>query len=149
MAKERIGLELRALNNLIRRYFEFSSHKKVIDSVTGNNGWIIGYLADHPDQDIFQKDIEDHFTIARSTASKVLTLMEQKGLIQRQPVAQDARLKKIVLTDKAWKIREIMWKDTEKLEATLVQGFREDEIDTLISYLNRMKENISAYQEKK
>ena len=137
MAKERIGLELRALNNLIRRYFEFS------------NGWIIGYLADHPDQDIFQKDIEDHFTIARSTASKVLTLMEQKGLIERQPVAQDARLKKIVLTDKTWKIREIMWMDADKLETTLVQGFREDEIDTLVSYLNRMKENISTYQEKK
>jgi DNA-binding MarR family transcriptional regulator len=134
---------------MIRRYFEFSSHKKVIDSVTGNNGWIIGYLADHPNQDIFQKDIEDHFTIARSTASKVLTLMEQKGLIQRQPVAQDARLKKIVLTDKAWEIRKIMWKDIERLEATLVEGFREDEIDTLISYLNRMKENISTYQEKK
>ncbi|MEA4895798.1 MAG: MarR family winged helix-turn-helix transcriptional regulator [Oscillospiraceae bacterium] len=149
MTKVRVGLELRALNNMIRRYFEFSSHKKEIDSITGNNGWIIGYLANHPEQDIFQKDIEDHFTIARSTASKVLTLMEQKGLIQRQPVEQDARLKKIVLTDKAWEVREIMWKDAEKLEATLVEGFNEEDINKLMSYLNRMKENISAFQEKK
>lgn len=149
MTKARVGLELRSINNLIRRYFEFCAHKKEMDSATGNNGWIIGYLAHHSQQDIYQKDIEDHFTIARSTASKVLTLMEQKGLIQRLTVKQDARLKKIVLTDKAWKIHDIMGKDAEKLEATLVKGFSEKEIDLLLSYLKRLKENISAAQEKK
>ena len=80
---DRIGMELRSLNNLIRRYFEFSSHKREIESVTGNNGWIIGYLADNSGRDVFQKDIENHFTITRSTASKVLSLMERKELIRR------------------------------------------------------------------
>ena len=101
-----IGFELRSLNNLIRRYFEFSSHRKEIETITGNNGWIIGYLAENADKDIYQKNVEEYFTIARSTASKVLNLMEQKGLIQRQAVAQDKRLKKIVLTEKAWKIKK-------------------------------------------
>ena len=101
-----------------------------------------------PRQDIYQKDIEEYFTITRSTASKVLSLMEQKGLIQRQAVAQDARLKKIILTDKAWEIREIMMADGEKLEETLLKGFREGEIETLRSYLKRIKDNISAAQEK-
>lgn len=149
MAKERVGVEFRAVNNLIRRYFEFSSSKKEIDSVTGNNGWIIGYLADHPEQDIFQKDIEDYFTIARSTASKVLSLMEQKGLIQRLAVEQDARLKKIVLTDKALKIKEIMSQEAEKMETALLQGFDEEQVKTLLFYLNKMKENISDALEKK
>lgn len=146
MEKIRIGLELRSLSNLIRRYFEFSSHKKEIESTTGNNGWIIGYLANNAKNDIYQKDIEDYFTITRSTASKVLSLMEQKGLIQRQAVAQDARLKKIVLTDKAWKIEEVMRKDAEKMESTLIKGFTEEEIGTLYSYLIRMKENISTVE---
>ena len=75
MEKIWIGYELRSLNNLIRRYFEFSSHKKEIETITGNNGWIIGYLAENKNKDIYQKDIEDHFTITRSTASKVLCLM--------------------------------------------------------------------------
>lgn len=148
MGEVRIGQELRSLNNLIRRYFEFSSHKKEIESITGNNGWIIGYLANHARQDIYQKDIEDHFTITRSTASKVLSLMEQKGLIQRQSVAQDARLKKIVLTEKAWEISEVMVEDAMKLENTLISGFKPEEIKTLQSYLQRMKQNISGIQEK-
>ena len=149
MAKERVGMEFRAVNNLIRRYFEFSYTKREIDSITGNNGWIIGYLADHLEQDIYQKDIENYFTIARSTASKVLSLMEQKGLIQRLAVAQDARLKKIVLTAKALKIKEIMSQEGEEMEMTLLQGFNEEEVKTLLSYLNKMKKNISYALENK
>ncbi len=148
MAKVKIGIELRSLNNLIRRYFLFCSQKKEIDSTTGNHGWIISYLADNAEKDIFQKDIEDYFTITRSTASKVLSLLEQKGLVQRECVAQDARLKKLVLTQKALKVREHMMEESEKMEKTLVQGFEEEEITTLLSYIQRMKKNIASSQEK-
>ena len=144
MEKIKIGFELRSLNNLIRRYFEFSSHHREIETVTGNNGWIIGYLAENSEREIYQKDLEEHFTITRSTASKVLNLMEQKGLIQRQAVAQDARLKKIVLTEKAWQIKELMREDGERMERTLTDGFTEEEVKTLYSYLQRMKANISG-----
>ena len=143
MVKTRVGLELLSLNNMIRRFFEFSSHKKEIETVTGNNGWIIGFLADNADREIFQRDIEDHFTITRSTASKVLSLMEQKGLVRRMAVSQDARLKKIVLTDKAHEITKIMLDDRNKLENTLMKGFTQDEEKLLVNYLTRMKENIS------
>jgi MarR family transcriptional regulator, transcriptional regulator for hemolysin len=139
-----IGFELRSLNNLIRRYFEFSSHRKEIETITGNNGWIIGYLAENADKDIYQKNVEEYFTIARSTASKVLNLMEQKGLIQRQAVAQDKRLKKIVLTEKAWKIKGLMREDSDKMNRILIDGFTDEEVSTLNSYIQRMKENISS-----
>ena len=142
MEKTRIGLELRSLSNLIRRYFEFSTHKKVIETITGNNGWIIGFLADNSDKDIFQKDLEDQFTITRSTASKVLSLMEQKDLIQRKTVVQDARLKKIVLTEKAKKLESLMREDAIRLEQTLIKGFTEEEVNTLYLYIQRMKENM-------
>lgn len=144
MEKIWIGLEIRSLNNLICRYFEFSSHKKEIETVTGNNGWIIGYLAENVNKDIFQKDLEDHFSITRSTASKVLNLMEQKGLIRREAVAQDARLKKLILTDKAWKIRDLMKEDTVRMEQTLTDGFTEQEKQTLLLYIRKMRTNISG-----
>lgn len=143
MEKIRIGFELRSLNNMIRRYFDFSSHRKEIETVTGNNGWIIGYLAENADKEIFQKDLEEHFTITRSTASKVLNLMEQKDLIQRQSVAQDARLKKIVLTDKAWQIKGLMREDSDRMERILTDGFSEEEVKELYSYLQRMKTNVA------
>ncbi len=138
-----IGREFHSLNNLIHRYFEFSSHKREVETITGNNGWIIGYLSANADKDIYQRDIEKHFTIARSTASKVLRLMEDKGLIQRQAVAHDARLKKIVLTQKAYEVKGLMREDAEMMEQTLTKGFTEEELETLHSYIQRMKDNIT------
>lgn len=143
MEKKSIGKELHSLNNLIRRYFDFSSHRKEVETITGNNGWIIGYLSKNTDKDIYQKDLEKHFTITRSTASKVLRLMEQKELIQKQSVDHDARLKKIVLTEKASKITGLMKEDGERMEQTLTRGFTNEELDMLYSYIQRMKENIS------
>lgn len=145
MEEIRIGLGLRTLNNLIRRYFDFSSHKNEIETITGNNGWIIGFLGDNADagKDVYQKDIEDHFNITRSTVSNVLNLMEQKGLIQRQTVEQDGRLKKIVLTKKAEDIKELMKNDVDRLEHTLTDGFTDEELKLLYVYIQRMKENVS------
>jgi len=139
----RIGVEIRALNNTVRRYFKFSSRQKEIQRATGNNKWIMHYLTENEGKDVFQKDIENHFTIARSTVSKVLNLMEQKGMIQRLPVAQDARLKKIVLTEESKKIQELLREDSERLEQTLTKGFTDEELETLCSYIKRMRANLS------
>ncbi len=142
MKKKLIGFELRCLNNLIMRKVENSPCKKELDSITGTNGWIIGFLVENTDREIYQKDLEEKFSITRSTASKVLILMEKKGLIERRSVSHDARLKKIVLTDKAWKISELMINDATRMEETLTRGFTEEELKYLYSYIQRMKDNI-------
>lgn len=140
MCNNKIGIELRYLNNLIRRYVDNKLHKKYIDSVTGTNGWIIAYIAAHGD--VFQKDLEAEFGITRSTASKVVGLMVQKGLIEHRSVPQDARLKKLVLTDKALELSKLMNQDHEAVEKTLKKGFTEEELSNLHSYIERMKQNI-------
>ena len=63
-------------------------------------GWIIGYLYRHSDEDVFQKDLEAEFQMARSTASGILQSMEKKQLIIRESIPRDARLKRLVLTPK-------------------------------------------------
>lgn len=138
----RIGMELRALTNAIRRYFEFSTHSSEIRNATGNNKLIVHYLAQNAGRDIYQKDIETHFNIARSTASKVLKLMEQKGMIEKQSVAQDARLKRVVLTEEAQKIQGLMREDAERMEQTLTRGFSDEELKVLHGYLMRMRANL-------
>ena len=70
--------------------------------------------------------------------------MEQKELIQRLPDPQDARLKKIVLTKRAEGISEILKADADKMERTLTKGFTQEELETLYSFIQRMKDNISS-----
>jgi DNA-binding MarR family transcriptional regulator len=128
---------------MIRRYFDCATHRKEIEAITGNNGRIIRFLADSSERDVYQKNLEEEFAITRSTASKVLRLMEQKGLVARQAVEKDARLKKIALTEKGWEIYRIMRGDKEEMEQRLVRGFSEEELKTLYAYIQRMKDNIS------
>lgn len=141
MRRKPIGVELRSLDNLIVRKF-INTNRKEHDCVTGTNAWIIGFLANNADRDIYQKDLEEQFTITRSTVSKVLILMEKKGLIERHSVPNDSRLKKLVLTDKAWKLSKSMKKHGDKIEAALTKGFTDEELEAFYSYIQRMKDNI-------
>lgn len=143
--KETVHNELRSLSHLIYRFIENLPNKKQIESMTGTNGCIIGYLAENSDHDVFQKDIEKAFGITRSTASKVINLMKQKGLVERQSVSYDARLKKIVMTDKSKSISHLMAEDMTLVESVLTEGFSLDEKKALYSYLKRMKQNLKSY----
>lgn len=137
--------ELRSLSHLIYRFIENLPNKKQIESMTGTNGCIIGYLADNSGRDVFQKDIEKAFGITRSTASKVINLMEQKGLVERQSVSRDARLKKIVMTEKSKAIAHLITEDMILVEGILTDGFSEEEKEALYDYIERMKKNIKNY----
>ncbi len=141
-----ISDEFRSLSRRIHRFIENSPNKKTIDSVTGTNGWIIAYLSCNRDRDVFQKDIEKAFDVTRSTASKVIDLMEQKGLVERQRVEHDARLKKLTLTPKAEQLAALFEKDRLILEQTLTKGFTEEEKNTLSEYIIRMKNNLKEEQ---
>lgn len=142
MQQDDIGKELHSLDNLVRRHMENKGVKRKVDAITGTNGWIIGYMANHCEEDIYQKDLERTFTITRSTASKVIRLMEQKGLVTRFSVPHDARLKKLELTKKAWEVATMMREDQLQMEQRLTQGFTEEERQQLLSYIKRMKDNI-------
>lgn len=139
-----LGLELRMLSNLTRRYFEQYSNKRSIEAVSGANSWIIGYIGDRTKagKDVFQRDLEACFGVTRSTASKVVNLMVQKGLIRRESVPHDARLKKLVLTEKSIEIKRMMDEDRMRFESILRKGFNEEEIQALLGYLDKMKHNL-------
>lgn len=142
MYEKEVGMEVHSLTKLIKRHLKKSLNFQYAKSITGTNGWIIAYLAENSDKDIFQKDLEEKFSVTRSTVSKVVKLMEQKGLIERHSVSYDARLKKLVLTSKAIELHYAIKRDIKNLEATLTCGFTQEEIDKFFSYVERMKSNL-------
>lgn len=142
MEGRKIGVELRSLNNMMMRFVESTASKRELDAITGTNGWIIGFLAQQQGQAVFQRDLEKAFGITRSTASKVVDLMVKKGLVERHSVAYDARLRQLVLTEKAWAVANVMQTEGEGLERRLLEGFSAREIEQLTDYICRMKQNM-------
>lgn len=144
MENRNVGKELRMLNNAVRRYLNRNSHRANHENLTCSNTWIIAHLAESEaaGRDVFQRDLEEEFGVTRSTASKVLILLEKKGLISREVVSHDARLKKIVLTDRSRKIAAEMNSDGENLEKQLIKGFSDEEIAALLGYFDRLMKNL-------
>ena len=91
---------------------------------------------------VFQKDFENKFSIRPSTASNILKTMEQKGLIKRVSVESDARLKKIVLTEKAIEIHKKVVKEIENREIRLKSGISEEELQVFFSVMQKLSANM-------
>ena len=139
-----IGRELHRLDNVIRRYLcQNSASFRPRDEVTGTNMRIIRFLKANEHRNIYQKDVEKEFGITRSTASRVLMLMEEKNLVKRLSVEQDARLKKLVLTEKSMQMGEVMRQIGEQTDRKLLEGFSEEEKEQLYGFIDRMVENVS------
>lgn len=102
---------------------------------------VIEYLMRH-EEPVYQRDLENHFLVRRSTISKVLRLMEEKGMIQRLSVHDDARLKQIVLTDYGRRIHGEAVRHAQMLEGKLYSNFTEEEMDTLLLLLKKLEHNM-------
>ena len=136
------GLFIRKIYALILRRLERTEVRKRLESATGNNCWIIKFLSENQDRDIFQKDLENAFSIRRSTVSRNLLLMEQKGLIQRVSVPYDARLKKLVLTPKALECHRMIQNDLQQNDAFLLRNFSSEEQEMLFRLLSKLLRNL-------
>ena len=90
-----VGLTVRCLHHKIGREIASISGKQFGESATPVQSWIVRYLYDNRDRDVFQKDLEIRFSVRRSTMTSILQLMEKNGLIVKEEVPTDKRLKKL------------------------------------------------------
>ena len=132
MKEKRIGIEIRILANLICRCLNELGFNEEHNGLTGPQGLVLGYLYDHQDKDIFQKDIEATFNIRRSTATGLLQCLEGNGFVKRVSV----------LTTKAHEFKELLESHIQKMEEILVKDLEPQEVDDLIRIIGKIKKNL-------
>lgn len=140
--KRRLGREIRILSNMMRREIDSSETLRCTRKVTGTGGWLLGYLYANRDIDVYQRDIEKEFQIRRATSSKVVSRMEEKGLVRRETVSSDARLKKLTLTDAGLALQREICSNLDSFDEKFTAGLSEKELDAFYSVIDRIKENI-------
>lgn len=136
-----IGHKLRMVHNSIDKFFDRRGNGED-KKVPRGQVMIIHYLMEHPDEEVYQKDIEKFFSISGATATNMIKGLERAGLVERIANEHDARLKRLVLTEKAivreQKIRKIIM----ELEEGMVRGFTEEEITTYCRLTDRVLQNL-------
>ncbi len=138
-------------NKLGKYILDTAHHMKVTldalfddENLNGLQARILGFVeySDHKGCDVYQKDIEAEFKIRRSSVSSVLDTMEKNGFIMRKSVDFDARLKKLVLTEKAKQVGQQHRNSVNLFENAVADGLTQQEIDTLKALLRKVSENI-------
>lgn len=137
----KIGSDLTAVTNFYN-HRRTELQKKIYPSAIGAaNGYIISFLCENEDKNIFQRDIEREFDLSRSTVSTILKELEKEGLIERKSVIIDARLKKVVPTQAAKMINEACSKEIAHFFYDLASNLSDDEVNAFIKVLDTMKKN--------
>ena len=96
MVQRHLAKELHQASNRLRRRIDRIS---LAHGLTGPQGMVLAFLSWHS-QPVVQRDVEQEFDVRRSTVSCLLTQLEKDGFIRRESVEGDARLRRLVVTQR-------------------------------------------------
>ncbi len=127
------------LSNKLRRKIDAFSSR---ENFSGSQGRVLHFILAQ-NHDIFQKDIEEEYSLRPPTATELLKKMEQNGLIHREVMANDARMKRIIVSDKALQYKDMVIADITSLEDELTKGISKNDMDIFFKVIEKMLRNIS------
>jgi DNA-binding MarR family transcriptional regulator len=140
-----LGFRIRSLWQQIKRLMNRHLTENDGYGLTGMQYAIVSYIAkESAERDVFQKDLEQKFDIRKSTVTGILNTMERDGLLLRETVPYDARLRKMILTDKALQAKKNSEQVIDTVENQLSKGLTEEEIATFLTILEKISKNAES-----
>lgn len=142
---ELLGFRIRSVWQQVKRLMNRHLTENDGYGLTGMQFAIVSYLAkESAERDVFQKDLEQKFDIRKSTVTGILNTMERDGLLLRETVPYDARLRKMILKDKALQAKQNTEQVIDSVESQLSKGLTEEEITTFLSILEKISKNAES-----
>lgn len=140
MKNEHFGKKINILSNNIKWAFNEIAEKHGVTGVQARTLYFI--VINGQNGEAFQKDIEREFKLKRSTVTNILHLIEEKGLVERIASKEDARIKKIKLTEKGRELQKLVSKEIIEYEKLLIKDIEEDKLSVFLQVLAKMSDNI-------
>ena len=141
--KLKLGLDISRIHHIISRKMDATVISSIDDNLTVSQAYVIDFIyMEGKEKDIFQKDLEKEFDLKRSSVSLLLNNMEKSDLIQRVPVAEDPRLKKIILTEKAMILNQNISMAINSVENKLSENITLEEINVFYRVLDKIRNNL-------
>ncbi len=135
----KILFKLKDLDKMIVRSLLDQEKLELLPSPTQMQ--IIEYII-NSDEEVLQCDLEKAIKLRRATISGVLKTMEKKNLITRVISSKDARVKKIILSDKTKKMYLESKAKLEALEELITSNISDNEINIFLEVMDKMQENL-------
>ena len=142
--KKDCGVWINILSHKLKKRMNANTHSL---GLTGVQSHVMHYIlvkcADGP---VFQRDVESAFGLSRSTATGILQLMEKNGLILRESVASDARLKSLVPTERAAELDAQVRACLRETERMLTRGLSDGQVQLFKEMAAQMSRNLDNWE---
>ncbi len=113
-----------------------------IGDLTPAENHLLGYFLGHENLDLCATDLHLIFGISKPTVSALLKSLKKKGYLQIETLPQDERKKRILLTAKAYGIREQIKMALHARQESLCRGISAQEVAFLKQILEKLIANM-------
>ncbi len=137
-----LGFELRMIHNLTKEIVRKSHPVTDKPPLTQLQAGIMAYLFHNQEKSICQKHIEEKFNISGATVSNTLQVMEKNGLIVKSSMDEDARLKRITMTQTALQDHKLIEEHMQMMERKMREGMSDTEQEELFRLLAVVRDNM-------
>ncbi|MFK4784667.1 MarR family winged helix-turn-helix transcriptional regulator [Fusobacterium sp. MFO224] len=135
-----IGL-ISTINEKSSQYINEELKRNNITDIINSHGTIFSLLYMNEGR-ITINEIVSKTGKRKSTITDMVKKLEKLGYISKEKNKKDARITEIVLTDSGWKFKESFKEISNNLLAKTYFDFTEEEKETLVSLLRKVKRNF-------
>ena len=138
--RDRLAMQLRASYGLIRR----AAQTRLADTdATVDHVVMMTLLAE--EEGLTQKDLVERAFSDPSTVRAILVLLEQRGLVRREVCDEDARARRVYLTNDGRRQQKSLIRRSHIGDATRLEAlFDDEELQLLRGFLQRIIDNKLA-----
>ncbi len=140
MNKESIGILVKMIDIEFDRLCNQMLKPYVL---TGTQFKVLLYLLKKKQEITKQIDLEKHFGLTNPTVTGILNNLEKAGFVKREINEQDVRSKKIILCESVLQMEDALAAIADSIEDKLTQGLSKPEIESTLSVLKRILNNIT------
>ncbi len=138
-----------SFGNELRKPISQDATSSTLHGMTMIQLYAIQYIATYEERGVFQKDLENVLKIRRSSVSSLLNKLEQSGFIVRVAVPEDARLKRLLLTEHGRALSGEIIEIHLRIENYVKSILTEEEAASLTAIMKKLCEGMAARAEER
>lgn len=138
-----VGYLIHDVSRLRTRYFDALFKRRGYNRV---HWWTLGNIHTRGKNGISQGELGKIMNVKKAMMGAMIDQLEQAGLVQRETDAGDRRVKNIIVTPKGDKLSIDLMNVVKEVAPRFNAGISEEEIDTTIRTLLKMRANILAQE---
>lgn len=139
MLIKEIAVYVNILNSRIKKGF-FDKLQENGINITPEQYLVLDILWDQ--QSLSQQNIADIIQKDKNSVTKIIDSLEKKNLVRRVVDKKDRRINKIELTDEAMALEKLTTEVAISFMNDVVKGIDKQELDSFVSVMQRMKNNL-------